>query len=76
MYEPLDVVAADNPVMCAAYAKCNGLLNTPSWKHFKRIANREKKLTHMINQVRLYTVWHGRRYKYRYEVLHDHADAM
>ena len=28
-YEPLDVIAADNPVMCAIYAKDKGLLDEP-----------------------------------------------
>ena len=34
-YKPLDVIAADNPVTCAIYAKEKGLLHEPSWRHFK-----------------------------------------
>ena len=30
-YEPLDVIAADDPVTCAIYAKEKGLLNEPGW---------------------------------------------
>ena len=40
--EPLSVIAADTPVTCAIYARENGLLDTPGWKRFKRIARREK----------------------------------
>ena len=41
MYEPLDVIAADDPVTCAIYAKEKGLLDEPGWRRFKSIAKRE-----------------------------------
>jgi hypothetical protein len=50
-YEPLDVIWANNPVMCATYAKRQGLLDTPGWKQFKRLASREKKFQHQVNQA-------------------------
>jgi hypothetical protein len=31
-YEPLDIIAKDDPVSCAEYTKRNGLLDTPGWK--------------------------------------------
>ena len=31
MYEPLDVIAADDPVTCTIYAKEKGLLDEPGW---------------------------------------------
>ena len=39
-YEPLHIIAADDPVSCAIYAKKNGLLDTEGWKQFKGIAKR------------------------------------
>ena len=42
--EPHNIIGADSPVVCAVYAKENNLLDTPGWKRFKRIANRQKKL--------------------------------
>jgi hypothetical protein len=42
-YEPLNAIAADDPVTCAEYAKKNNLLNTDGWKQFRRIAKSEKK---------------------------------
>ena len=43
-YEPLSLIAADCPVICAIYAKRMGLLDLPGWKRFKTIAKREKKM--------------------------------
>ena len=36
--EPLSIIAADDPVTCAIYAKENNLLHLPGWKRFKGIA--------------------------------------
>jgi len=51
-YEPLDLIAADNPAVVAEYAKRNGLLDTPGWKRFKRLARRPKVLERAINQAK------------------------
>jgi hypothetical protein len=37
--EPLAIIAADNPVTCAIYAKEKGLLDKEGWKCFKKIAD-------------------------------------
>jgi hypothetical protein len=42
--EPLSIIAADDLVTFALYAKENNLLLQDGWKRFKRIANREGKL--------------------------------
>ena len=36
--EPLHMLAEDDPKSCAEYAKEHGLLDTPGWKRFKRLA--------------------------------------
>ncbi len=51
--EPLSVIAKDDPVTCAIYAKENGLLDTPGWKRFKGIAKRDKKFIRIVNQAKL-----------------------
>ena len=51
--EPLAIIAADDPVSCALYAKRNGLLSTPGWIRFKCLAKCEGKLLHMVNQAKL-----------------------
>eukprot|EP00977_Amphora_coffeiformis_P007477 scaffold1638_cov103-Amphora_coffeaeformis.AAC.2 len=40
--EPLSVIAKDDPVTCAIYAKDNNLLDTEGWKQFKSIACRQE----------------------------------
>jgi hypothetical protein len=51
--EPLQMIAADDPVTCAFYGKENNLLDQPGWKSFKKIAKRDKMFTHMVNQAKL-----------------------
>jgi hypothetical protein len=50
---PLSIIAVDDPVTCAIYARENGLLDQPGWKRFKHIAKNEKKFTHTVNQAKL-----------------------
>jgi hypothetical protein len=52
--EPLaPVIAADDPVTCAHYAKENDLLELDAWKRFKPIAKRQQKLLCMVNQAKV-----------------------
>ena len=46
-YEPLNIIAADSPVVCAQYAKDHGLLNLPGWKRFRRLAGRQDRMLRM-----------------------------
>jgi hypothetical protein len=39
--EPLSVIAANDPVTCAIYAKEHDLLDTEGWKHFRNTAEGE-----------------------------------
>ena len=41
-YEPLSILAADDPVTCATYAKENDLLHIEGWKRFRNLAKRDK----------------------------------
>ena len=47
-YEPLSVLAADDPVTCATYAKENDLLHIDGWKRFRNLAKRDKTLNRAI----------------------------
>ena len=67
-YEPLSVIGADSPVTVAIYAKKNGLLDTPGWKRFKRLAKREKKLLRMVNQAKLQSKRTAKKYQFGFEV--------
>ena len=50
--EPLNVIAADDPVTCAIYARENNLLDVPGWKRLKPIAKRETKFIRMVSQAK------------------------
>ena len=74
--EPLNTIAADDPVTCAIYAKEKGLLHLEGWKRFKGIARRQKKFERMVNQAKLRSYNTAPRYKYGFEVARDYNHAM
>ena len=74
--EPLQLIAADDPVTCAIYGKDNGLLDLPGWKKFKSIAKRQKKFTRMVNQAKLKSYTRSPKYKYGFEVPRNYVHAM
>jgi hypothetical protein len=67
--EPLSIIAIDDPVTCAIYARENGLLNQPEWKRFEHIVKNEKKFARMVNQAKLKSFHTAPKYKYGYEIL-------
>ena len=49
----LNIIAQDDPVTCAAYAKQHNLLELPKWKKLKHIAKHQKTLIRAINQTKM-----------------------
>jgi hypothetical protein len=76
--EPLGILAADDPVSCAIYAKKHDLLALPGWKRFKGIAKRQKKFLRMANQAKLRSFRTAPRFKYGFEIprTFDHAKRL
>jgi Reverse transcriptase (RNA-dependent DNA polymerase) len=74
--EPLSVIARDDPIMCAIYARDNNLLELEGRRQFKGIANRELKFRRLVNQAKLRSYRLAPRYKYGYEVRRDYKYAM
>ena len=74
--EPLTVIAKDDPVTCALYAKENDLLHLDGWKRFARIAKRQGKLMRLVNQAKLRSFRESPRYKYGFEVPKNYQDAI
>ena len=74
--EPLNVIASDDPVTCAVYARENSILDLPGWKRFKSIAKREKKFLRMVNQAKLRSYSTAKRYKYGFQVPRNYEDAV
>ena len=52
-YEPLSVLATDDPVTCAIYANENDLLHIDGWNRFRNLAKRDKTLTRAVMQSRI-----------------------
>jgi hypothetical protein len=63
-YEPLSVMAKEDPITCAKYAQDNNLLDVPGWKSLKRIASRTIKFARMQRQYKLERERHGPCYKF------------
>jgi hypothetical protein len=53
MTEPLSVIAANNPVTCAVYAREHDLLDVEGWKHFQNLAKHEKHFLRLITQAKM-----------------------
>jgi hypothetical protein len=75
-FEPLNVIAVDDPVTCALYAKDHDLLDKPGWKRFSRIARRQQKLIRMANQTKIKSFRSAPRYMYGIEIPRDYQDAV
>ena len=73
---PLALIAQDDPVSCALYARDEKLLDLPGWKRFRGIIKRQKKLLRMANQAKLRSFRTTPKYKYGIEVPRDFRHAM
>ena len=74
--EPLSIIAADDPVTCAIYARDHNLLELDGWKRFARLARREKKMLRMVNQAKLRSFRRTPKYMYGFQVPFDYHGAM
>ena len=69
------MIAKDDPVSLANYAKQNGLLEAPGWKFLQRFACRAKKLQRMLNQSRHQSKHNAIRYKFGVQIPRDVKEA-
>jgi hypothetical protein len=51
--EPLSVIAADDHVTCAVYAREHDLLDVEGWKCFRNLAKRKKHFLRLIKQAKM-----------------------
>ena len=75
-WEDLRAISKDDPVTIAGYAKANELLDTPGWKRFKRLAQREKKYVRMLRQANLSNARHAPKYKFGIRVPRNYKEAV
>ena len=52
-FEPLSIIAADDPVTCAAYAKENDLLALEGWRRLRGLAMKDNVLAKAIKQSKI-----------------------
>ena len=74
--EPLSIIAQDDPVICAAYAKEHKLLHLPEWKKLKHIAKHQKTLTRSINQTKIRQVRRSATYQFGYLIPTDYKHDL
>ena len=73
--EPLAIIAAGAPLVCAIYAKEKGLLATPSWKRFRNVAKEYNRCFRDINKANLKNFLKPR-LKYGIEIPRNYKHAI
>ena len=75
-YEPLSIIAADDPVTCAAYAIENNLLAVEGWHSFRNLAKKDKVLAKAIKQSKIRQVRRSQTYMFGYLIPRNYMEAM
>ena len=74
-WEPLTIIAKDDPVSVAAYGKANDLLNETGWKRLRNIARREKKLQRMLKQAKIAPGRRLPKYKFGVQIPNGYSEV-
>ena len=74
-FEPLSIIAADDPVTCAAYAKENDLLALEGWHRFRSLAKKDKVLARAIKQSKIRQVRRSQTYMFGYLIPRNYMEA-
>ena len=75
-YEPLSVLAADDPVTSAMYAKENDLLHIAGWKRFRNLVKRDKTITRAIMQSNIRQARRAKKYMFGYLIPRSYKEAL
>ena len=75
-FEPLSVIAADDPITCAAYAKQKNLYNLDQWKCIRHLIKKEKQLTRAIKQSKIRLVRHAKKSMFGFLIPRNHSEAL
>ena len=77
-FEPRSIIAADDPVTCAAYAKENDLLllALEGWRRFRSLAKKDKVLARAIKQSKIRQVRRSQTYMFGYLIPRNYMEAM
>jgi hypothetical protein len=74
--EPLSVIAADDPVTCAVYAREHDLLDVEGWRHFWNLAKHEKHFLRLVKQAKMKSYHQSPKYKFGYRIPKDYEEAL
>ena len=75
-FEPLSVIAADDPITRAAYAKEKNLNNLDGWKRFRHLIKKGKQLTRAITQSKIRKVRHAKKYMFGFLISRNNIEAL
>ena len=75
-FEPLSVIAADDSITCAPYAKEKNLYNLDGWKRFRHLIKKEKQLSRAIKQSKLRQVRHAKKYMFGFLIARNYTEAL
>ena len=75
-FEPLRVIAADDPITCAAYAKQQNLYNLDGWKRFRHLIKKEKQLTRAIKQSKIRQVRYAKKCMFGILIPRNYIEAL
>ena len=75
-FEPLSIIAADDPVSCAAYAKENDLHAVEGWCRLRNLSKKHKVLARAIKQSKIRQVGRSQTYMFGYLIHRNYMEAM
>ena len=75
-YMPKKIIAADDSVSCAVYAKENDLLALEGWCRFRNLAKKDKVLARAIKQSKIRLVRRSQTYMFGYLIPRNYMEAM
>ena len=75
-FEPLSIIAADDPVTCAAYAKENDLLALEEWCRFRNLAKKDKVFARAIKQSKIRQLRRSQTYMFGNLIPRNYMVAM
>ena len=75
-FEPLSIIAADDPVTCAAYARENDLLALEGWCRFRSLVKKDEVLARTIKQSKIRQVRRSQTYMFGYLIPRNYMEAM
>jgi hypothetical protein len=75
-FEPLSIMANDDPITCAICAKEKGLLDQHGWKHMKQYVKSHSRVVRNVKQAKLRQARRSIKYKFGYQVPRDYDEAI